>query len=193
MYSHRQMPWLRIPSPLSFNAQATTIGYGDNELSNNGARAWCCAFILLSMMLITMCSGLFTSEITKRRWGQRRYMIYSQSSVKATLLDAAFLKKLQESAHGGVHDKLSFLVVMLAHLDLVQRIDVALIMQYFDHLDTSHVSFTALLHTPQSFCWSHSPHLTSAAAVFFTRRTESSQSLSCGTNTTRYSLIRATK
>ena len=84
-------------------------------------------------------------------------MIYSQSSVKATLLDAAFLKKLEESAHGGVHDKLSFLVVMLAHLDLVQRIDVALIMQYFDHLDTSHVLHSIATHPTVILLVSFSP------------------------------------
>ena len=42
---------------------ATTIGYGDSELHSTAARGWCCAFILLSMALLTLGSGYFTSEV----------------------------------------------------------------------------------------------------------------------------------
>ena len=67
-------------------------------------------------------------------------MIYQQTTGKSSLLDAALFKKLEQTEpEGNGHDKLSFLVVMLAHLDLVPRIDVALILQYFDHLDMNHV------------------------------------------------------
>ena len=67
-------------------------------------------------------------------------MIYQQTTGKSSLLDAALFKKLEQTEpEKNGHDKLSFLIVMLAHLDLVPRIDVALILQYFDHLDMNHV------------------------------------------------------
>jgi len=123
---------------------ATTIGYSDSELKTTVSRAWCCAFIIISTALITVVSAVYTSEKTKWQWAMRRWKIYQQTTgTKASLLDADLLKKLQDAAlepegeakGGSYHDRTSFLVAMLAHLDLVPRIDVALILQYFDHLD----------------------------------------------------------
>ena len=44
--------------------------------------------------------------------------------------------KLARSATNGQHDRLSFLVEMLVHTDLVQRVEVRLLLNYFNVLDS---------------------------------------------------------
>ena len=115
---------------------ATTLGYGDGLLSTIYAREFCCFFILMSTILITAASAAFASEQIHRDWVKRRYMIASQSRGNASMMDAALLMRLRQTARDGTHDRVSFLIAMLSYLDLAPRVDSQLLLQYFDHLDT---------------------------------------------------------
>ena len=123
---------------------ASTIGYGDDELTTEAARGYGCFFILMSTAIITLIGSGVTAENAARAWMQRRWQIHRQSSGEASLLDEDLLFRLQTNAKvdcsadpagGKVHDELTFLVTMLDHLELVRRADCKLILGYFRHLD----------------------------------------------------------
>lgn len=121
---------------------ATTIGYGDSELSTRSSRIFCCVFILVSTAILTLVSGAITAENAARAWAQRRWRINMQSRGDASLLDSELLDRLHACARVDretglrTHDELSFLIAMLDHLGLVPRLDSKLVLQYFAHLDT---------------------------------------------------------
>lgn len=120
---------------------ATTIGYGDSELSTQGSRIFCCVFILVSTAILTLVSGAITAENAARAWAQRRWRINMQSRGDASLLDSELLDRLHACARVNretgerSHDELSFLIAMLDHLGLVPRLDSKLVLEYFAHLD----------------------------------------------------------
>ena len=59
----------------------------------------------------------------------------AKAKCASPLLTDELLFKLSRSATNGKHDKLSFLVEMLVHTDLVQRIEISLLLDYFELLD----------------------------------------------------------
>ena len=113
---------------------ATTLGYGDAELTTHGSRWWCCAFILLSNTFFTALIAQFATMKTRRDFELRRWEVASQTR-HASLLTDELLFKLSRSASDGRHDKLSFLIEMLVHTDLVQRVELSLLLDYFELLD----------------------------------------------------------
>ena len=71
---------------------------------------------------------------TRRDFELRRWEVASQTR-HASLLTDELLFKLSRSASDGRHDKLSFLIEMLVHTDLVQRVELSLLLDYFELLD----------------------------------------------------------
>ena len=113
---------------------ASTTGYSDSELTTPQSDVWCGCFILLSMVLFTAIVSQFSSLHTRRDMDLRRWKVASQTKT-ASLLTDELMFKLSRSSNNGRHDRLSFLVEMLVHTDLVQRVEVNLLLEYFELLD----------------------------------------------------------
>ena len=112
----------------------TTIGYGDWALTNDTSIGFNCAFILLTAVMFTFLAGKMSELAAERAEEVRRWTIYSQRQ-RPTEMDQGLLQKLTHTAVKGKHSRYSFLVEMLVHHELVQRIEVELIDEYFDLLD----------------------------------------------------------
>ena len=113
---------------------ATTVGYSDAILTNATSRGVDCVFILMCTFLFTATVARFASLRTERDIELRRWEVASQAT-NANLLTKELLQKLTKSATYGKHDKLSFLTEMLVHTDLVQRVEIDLLLEYFALLD----------------------------------------------------------
>lgn len=112
----------------------TTIGYGDWELTNDTSIAWNCIFLLLSAILFTFLVGKLSELSVERQVEMRRWRIYSQRDSPSEM-DETLLQKLSHTAQDGKHSRHSFLVEMLVHHELVQRVELELLDEYFDLID----------------------------------------------------------
>ena len=86
------------------------------------------------MVLFTAIVSQFSSLRARRDMEMRRWKVASQTKT-ASLLTDELMFKLSRSSDNGRHDRLSFLVEMLVHTDLVQRVEVNLLLEYFELLD----------------------------------------------------------
>jgi len=113
---------------------ATTVGYGSTVTTTIG-RTWSCTVILISLVLFAAATANASSMSARRQWRLRRHAVAAQGT-NASILDINLLRKLEAYAGPGRDiDRITFLTAMLAHLELVPRTDIQLLLRYFDMLD----------------------------------------------------------
>jgi len=111
----------------------TTLGYG-GHMSTISEKLWCTFMILANTVVVTGVLSYLASRSTAREIEIRRWRIASQAQ-HADLLNDDLRLRLQLTAKDGKHDRLSFITEILVQQELVQRVEVQLISQYFDLLD----------------------------------------------------------
>jgi len=135
----------------------TTLGYSDTSITTKASMIWCTCFIYIGAGFFAVLASHFSSLAHRREQQVRHNRAFVQKldlefvnalqqTAKDTVLQMA-LKRGEGLGSGGSaganpfasadqeHDRLSFLVTMLVHLELASRADVLRILDYFEEMD----------------------------------------------------------
>lgn len=105
-----------------------TVGYGDTPLTKPSSRLFAIFYILSSCIIVALSLGNLVSITLEMKNDRKREKLMSRK------LDFNFIRELDNGDNG--IDKLSFLIAMLANLELVDKeIDIKPLLAKFDQLD----------------------------------------------------------
>ena len=124
----------------------TTLGYSDGFVTTDASKILCTGFIFIGCGFFAAVLTHFSSLKEQRQCEMRHRKVVVQK------LDLDFVAMLEitandpnihlhrtardaESALPNSHDRLSFLITTLVHLNLASTADVLQILQYYDHMD----------------------------------------------------------
>lgn len=121
---------------------ATTVGYGDTEITTVSSMTFACFFILVEVVTISALLSHFSSLRAARGMELRRWRLGKQSTDPSLLLEEPFLLELLKgNAKGRKYDRLSFITQILTYHGIVDAVEIRLAEQYFELLDTSNDGF----------------------------------------------------